>query len=69
MVDHVKVRRFFADFYTPDNLVIAAVGNIEHETLVALCREYLGELQGKEKKFDKTAPLLTPYVTLRAKDI
>ena len=68
-LDRAKAKRFFGEFYVPDNLVVAAAGNVEHEALVALCSEGLSSIQGKRRKTDRVAPIVTPHVTLREKDI
>ena len=66
--DRQLVLDYFADFYTADNLVVAAAGNLTHEQMVALTEKYLGSLSGKKKKLLREAPRLTPVRTMRAKD-
>src|SRR5487761_2448469 len=37
-----EIARYYRARYTPDNLVVAAAGNLEHETVVELVREAFG---------------------------
>ena len=39
------LRRYVADHYTPDRMVVAAAGNLRHETVVALAERYCGSLK------------------------
>lgn len=66
--DRQLVLDYFADFYTADNLVVAAAGNLTHEQMAALTEKYLGSLSGKKKNLLRQAPRLTPVRTMRAKD-
>lgn len=43
-IDRETIHRFYLDRYRPANLVIAAAGNVEHHTVVALADELLGDL-------------------------
>ncbi len=46
-LDLAAVKDFRAKFYTPDNLIIAATGNMEHDRVVDLATRYLGSFTGK----------------------
>lgn len=63
-----SVIKYYQDFYTPDNVVIAAAGNITHEQLVELAMRYFGELKGEKRKFSITTPNYTPTRTVINKD-
>lgn len=63
-----SVLEYYQNFYTPDNVVIAAAGNITHEQLVELTMRYFGELKGKKRKFTITTPHYTPTRTVIGKD-
>ena len=41
-LDREKVVNFFREYYTPDDLVISAAGNLEHEAIVNLVAEKFG---------------------------
>ncbi len=43
-LDRETIHRFYLDHYRPENLVIAAAGNVDHDHLVALTDELLGDL-------------------------
>lgn len=51
---------YFKDFYTPDNLVISAAGNLDHDILVSLVEKYFGHLRGKRSVIEQLSPALTP---------
>lgn len=40
-------RRFFQRFYTPDNATIIAVGDVDHDRLMALVRQHYGRWRGR----------------------
>ncbi|WP_425060912.1 putative zinc protease [Sporomusa carbonis] len=66
--DRDLVLEYYRDFYTPDNLVIAAAGNLEHEVLVELAIRYFSGLTGIRRKLTMTAPVLNPTRTIISKD-
>jgi predicted Zn-dependent peptidase len=43
-------RRYHRRMYTPDNLIIAAAGNIDHSSIVALAEKYFGETPAATQK-------------------
>lgn len=45
-ISREQVLRYMAKHYTPDNIVIAAAGNIEHDDLVLAAQERMGVLSG-----------------------
>jgi len=55
---------YYRKFYTPDNLVIAAAGNLQHQELVALAEKYFGAMTGTKPKlaFDPPAWHVTQKV-------
>jgi predicted Zn-dependent peptidase len=48
---------FLRDFYTPDNLVVAAAGNVGHEEICGLVDRYLSQLAGQGRKTPSGAPV------------
>jgi predicted Zn-dependent peptidase len=60
---------YYQNFYTPDNLVIAAVGNLTHEKLEELTGYYFGKMHGTKKRITSTAPILIPSHTIQTKPI
>jgi predicted Zn-dependent peptidase len=63
------VTDYCREFYTADNVVIAASGNITHEELVRLATHYFAAMTGKKRDLAITAPTLTPARTIISKDI
>ncbi len=63
-----SVIKYYQDFYTPDNVVIAAAGNIAHDELVKLVARYFSELEGQKRRFDITTPTFVPARTIINKD-
>ncbi|MGQ0549883.1 MAG: M16 family metallopeptidase [Armatimonadota bacterium] len=55
--------------YRPDNIVISAAGNIEHDAVVELLGQHLGKWDGRGVVQPTEAPSLTPSVSIRTKDI
>jgi predicted Zn-dependent peptidase len=66
--DQPLVQEYYRNFYTPDNIVIAAAGNLSHEVLVELAAKYFGPLQGSKRNLVMTPPALTPVRTVHNKD-
>ncbi|WP_371371207.1 M16 family metallopeptidase [Sporomusa aerivorans] len=63
------VKEYYQDFYTPDNIVIAAAGNIAHEELVKLATCYFSKLPGKRKNVAIAPPAFYQARTIVSKDI
>ncbi|SMC65072.1 M16 family metallopeptidase [Sporomusa malonica] len=63
------VMEYYRNFYTPENMVIAAAGNITHEELVKLASRYFSAMTGQRRIMAITAPRLTPSQTIISKDI
>jgi predicted Zn-dependent peptidase len=53
-----RIRAFINEHYTPDNIIIAAVGNIKHEQMVEWVMQRLGDMNGSATH----APNGTPQV-------
>ncbi|MDR3563564.1 MAG: pitrilysin family protein [Negativicutes bacterium] len=66
--DQSLVQEYYKAFYTPDNIVIAAAGNLTHEALEELALKYFGSMQGKKQVRPSVAPKLSPVRTVRNKD-
>lgn len=62
-----RVRRFYEHAYRPENLVIAAAGNIEHKELLKLVRNHFGKLPPREVPVISPAPRPQAHITLRRK--
>lgn len=66
--DRTLVQEYYAKYYTPDNLVIAAAGNFVHEDLMKLVEKYFGKLTGSKAKLQTVPPILQPVRTVYNKD-
>jgi predicted Zn-dependent peptidase len=58
------VRSFIQQHYTPDNVIVAAVGSIKHERIVDLVMQRLGHLQGQAHKSPNGVPVVQADVRL-----
>lgn len=54
--DHERVAEYFANVYTPRNLVVAGAGSIEHNSFVDMVSNYLGGLSDKPRNLTASAP-------------
>jgi predicted Zn-dependent peptidase len=66
--DRDLVLQYYQNFYTPDNIVIAAAGNLTHETLEQLAHKFFGGMQGVKRQMEHTPPKLSPVRTIHNKD-
>jgi len=63
------IREYYGQFYTPDNIVIAAAGNLTHERLEELSERYFGKMQGRKEQGKPVGPTLLPVHTIQQKPI
>jgi len=61
------IDQYYQQFYTPDNIVLAAAGNLTHERLEELTERYFGKLTGTKQKVAPNIPTLIPARTIRTK--
>lgn len=66
--DRKLVQEYYQKYYTVDNCVIAAAGNVSHETLTAMCERYFGQMAGAREQAPTIAPLLYPVRKVYPKD-
>lgn len=43
------VKAFFADYYTPDNAIIAVAGDVHADEVVALVEKWYGDIEGRQR--------------------
>jgi predicted Zn-dependent peptidase len=67
--ERANVLQFFEERYRGDNLVIAAVGNMEHESLVDLVAKLFGTLPAIHVKSEDRKPQTTARFTCIEKDL
>lgn len=67
--DKNLINQYYDDFYRPDNIVIAAAGNLTHEKLEELTERYFGKMQGNKRQEKIVAPSLIASHTIHNKAI
>ncbi len=67
--DHDALKQYMQQYYTGQNLVISAVGNISHAQVVAAVQEWLGHLPAGEKNRNQLAGKISSGVHCYQKDI
>lgn len=63
------LRRFFAETYAPQNLIVSAVGNLEHERVRELVASKFGSSQSRRSARPDRVPRVSPRVQIRSKDL
>src|SRR4051812_35229184 len=63
------LRSYFTNAYTPKNLIVSAVGNIEHSRVRALVEEKFGSLTQNSEPLQDDAPRVVPKTLIRNKEL
>jgi predicted Zn-dependent peptidase len=63
------LQRFFREAYTPQNLVIAAAGHLEHGHFVELIHRHFDALEHRVSAIDESPPRVQTTIRCREKDI
>jgi predicted Zn-dependent peptidase len=63
------LRQYFANAYTPRNLIVSAVGNLEHERVRDLVAEKFGSLTSEGEAVGEQAPTVVPKIMIRSKEL
>lgn len=66
--DRSLVCEYYDNFYTPDNIVIAAAGNLTHARVENLAGGFFGRLNGSKRKRAAAPPLHVPTRRVHARD-
>jgi predicted Zn-dependent peptidase len=61
------VRSYYDELYSPQNLVIAAAGNLEHDQLIDLAITYFGDVRPHDSQLIFTPPIAASPIILRHK--
>ena len=64
-----SLRRYFTDAYTPQNLIVAAVGNIEHERVRDLVERTFASLPRNNIGLAEQPPTVDPKIIIRNKEL
>jgi predicted Zn-dependent peptidase len=67
--DRVGLSAFFDRTYVASNLLVVAVGNVEHERVRDLVAQAFGTLSESSAPAVETAPRVVPRLQIRAKDL
>jgi len=67
--DKSLIYEYYKEFYTPDNIVIAAAGNFNHERLEELAERYFGKMAGNKQQVRLAPPIIIPANTIQTKAI
>jgi len=68
--DENVIHQYYSDFYTSDNIVIAAAGNLTHDKLEALSERYFGKMRGSKKHpLMIEPPKIVPANTIQIKAV
>ena len=46
-----ELSEFVSENYSPDRLILAAAGGVDHEEIVSLAKEHFGNLKSNQKKY------------------
>lgn len=63
-----KILKYFHNYYTPDNIIVAAAGYLNHEKVVRKIKKMCRNLKGKMIKNFDTKPNFSNSVYIRRKD-
>jgi predicted Zn-dependent peptidase len=63
------LRQYFANAYTPRNLIVSAVGNLEHKRVRELVEEKFGSLKSVGESVGEQAPQVVPKIQIRNKEL
>src|SRR5262249_59004342 len=67
MFDLENVNDYYCEIYRPDNFVITAAGNLDHDHLLDLARKYFGSLEPRGAGLPVTVPTPSAPIILRNK--
>jgi predicted Zn-dependent peptidase len=63
------LRQYFVDAYTPRNLIVSAVGNLEHARVRELVGDKFGSLVSRGDAPGEVAPTVVPKILIRNKEL
>lgn len=64
-----RLRQYFRRTYTPQNLIVSAVGNLQHDHVRALVAERFGHLAPASGTADEVPPRVAPKILIRNKEL
>jgi predicted Zn-dependent peptidase len=67
--DEALLREYFVGSYTPRNLIVSAVGNLEQARVRELVEERFGSLKSSGEPFQEQPPVVVPKILIRNKEL
>jgi predicted Zn-dependent peptidase len=64
-----KLRAYFNDAYTAENMILAAVGNIDHASVRELMMRYFGDVPRRGTPIVDQPPTVIPRIIIRNKEL
>src|SRR5207247_371368 len=64
-----SLRKYFRSAYTARNLIVSAVGNLEHQHVLDLVAEKFGTLSAPSEEVSEDAPRVVPKILIRNKEL
>jgi predicted Zn-dependent peptidase len=64
-----KLRAYFEDAYAAGNMIIAAVGNVEHRAVLDLVQRYFGDVPRRGVPLEDSPPQVVPSIVIRNKEL
>jgi predicted Zn-dependent peptidase len=66
-LDHASVLDFYAERFTPGNMVVSAAGSLQHDDFVGLVKDRFESLTPSKKKITDVAPVTAAKIVTRNK--
>jgi predicted Zn-dependent peptidase len=63
--DHETTRKFHAEVFAPENLIIAAAGNLEHQQIVDLAEKFFSESHAPSPNSQDSTPVIGAPIVIR----
>jgi predicted Zn-dependent peptidase len=64
-----KLRTYFQDAYSADNMIVAAVGNIDHGRVRELVERYFADVPRRGIPLIENPPMVVPTILIRNKEL
>ena len=64
-----RLRTYFEDAYTADNMIVAAVGNIDHPRVRELVERHFGDVPRRGTRLQDRPPRVVPHIIIRNKEL
>ncbi len=65
--DHENIARFFGHWYAPNNMIISAAGNLQHQQVVDLVEKAFGRIKPAKDGLEDPVPQSHAFISTRTK--